>query len=70
MKTQNARLFHKTLNRALEIDVDAHPEKRLENTIFRRRATRLKAMSEDLFLEDVQDEEETGTSTTAESRPT
>lgn len=57
VKKQDARAFHRALNRALAIDVDAYPAKRLENTIFMRRAKRLKAASEDLFLEDVQDEE-------------
>lgn len=70
VKTQNSRLFHRTLKKAMDVDVDAHPEKRLENTIFMRRAKRLKAMSEDLFLEDVQDLETDTSTASVESRPT
>ncbi len=53
VKEQNAKEFHDLLGRALAIDPDAHPESRLENIVMQRRAARLQAMSEDLFLEDV-----------------
>lgn len=67
VKRQDARAFHDALTAALAIDVDEHPSKRLENTIFARRARRLRAASEDLFLEDVLDLE-TETSSSAIER--
>jgi hypothetical protein len=53
VKTQDAREFHRLLDRALAIDVDRYPADRLANVISQRRARRLKASSADLFLEDV-----------------
>ncbi len=53
VKAQDAREFHRLLDRALAIDVDRHPGDRLANVIAQRRARRLKAASADLFLEDV-----------------
>lgn len=67
VKKQDSRAFHRALNTAMKVDVDAHPEKRLENTIFLRRAKRLKASSEDLFLEDVGDQETETSSASVES---
>lgn len=55
VKTQDSRAFHRALAAALAIDVDAHPDDRLANVIMQRRARRLEARSEDLFLEDVRD---------------
>ncbi len=67
VKSQDSRAFHRALNTAMAIDVDAHPDKRLENTIFMRRAKRLKASSEDLFLEDVGADETETSSVSVES---
>ena len=52
MKQQRSVEFHRLLNTALAIDIGAHPEDRLANTLMRRRSQRLKASSEDLFLDD------------------
>jgi predicted anti-sigma-YlaC factor YlaD len=52
VKEQNAKEFHQLLDAALAIDVDAHPQHRLANTVMQRRARRLKAAAEDLFLEE------------------
>ena len=53
VKEQKAAEFHQLLDQALAIDVEAFPEQRLANVIMQRRARRLKAVSGDLFLEDV-----------------
>lgn len=53
VKEQNAGEFHRLLDIALAIDVEAFPDQRLANVIMQRRARRLKATSGDLFLEDV-----------------
>lgn len=53
VKAQDAAEFHRLLDTALAIDVQAFPEQRLANVIMQRRARRLKAASADLFLEDV-----------------
>jgi predicted anti-sigma-YlaC factor YlaD len=50
VKEQNAKEFNELLDKALAIDPDAHPENRLANTVMQRRARRLKAAAEDLFL--------------------
>ncbi len=63
VKEQNARSFHRLLNKALSIDLEKYPQNRLANTVLRRRAKRLKAASEDLFLEDI--DEEVSTSSTS-----
>lgn len=62
---QQAAAFREDLNTALAIDVDAHVDDRLANTIMQRRARRLLAQIEDLFLDPGSDE--TATSTTTES---
>ena len=51
VKEQKAKEFNELLDKALGVDVDAHPEDRLANTVMQRRAKRLKAAAEDLFLE-------------------
>lgn len=53
VKKQDARAFHTLLNKALAVDLEASPDDRLVNTMMQRKATWLKASSEDLFLEDV-----------------
>jgi predicted anti-sigma-YlaC factor YlaD len=50
VKEQNAKEFNELIDKALAIDVDAHPQHRLANTVMQRRAQRLKAAAEDLFL--------------------
>ena len=50
VKEQNAKEFNELIDQALAIDVDAQPEHRLANTVMQRRAQRLKAAAEDLFL--------------------
>jgi hypothetical protein len=65
VKQQKARDFMAALNTALAIDVDAHVDDRLANVIMQRRARRLLSRIDDLFLEVPDD---TGTSTTSESR--
>ena len=42
--------FESLLNKALAIDVDAHPEIRLSNTVMQRRAKWLLARKDDLIL--------------------
>jgi hypothetical protein len=68
VKTQDSREFHRLLGKALAIDVDASPADRLVNVLMQRKARRLEAMSEDLFLDDLRDED-VATSTTAEGAP-
>lgn len=51
VKEQKPKEFRELLDKALAIDVDAHPEHRLANTVMQRRAERLKASAEDLFLD-------------------
>jgi len=53
VKKQDSREFHRLLDLALAIDLEAHPEDRLVNEIMLRKARRLKASSGDLFLDDV-----------------
>lgn len=48
---QNRREFEALLNKALAINVDAKPEWRLENVVMQRRARRLLARADELFLE-------------------
>jgi hypothetical protein len=50
VKEQNAKEFRELLEKALAIDVDRRPEDRLANVIMQRRARRLLARIEDLFL--------------------
>lgn len=47
---QNAKEFESLLNKALAIDVDAHPENRLSNMVMQRRARWLLARKDDLIL--------------------
>ncbi len=47
---QNAKEFESLLNKALAIDVDAHPKIRLSNTVMQRRAKWLLARKDDLIL--------------------
>jgi hypothetical protein len=63
VKTQNGPKFLAAINEALAIDVDAHVDDRLANVIMQRRARRLLASAEDLFVEDIFD---TSTSTSTE----
>lgn len=51
VKRQDRAQFERLLERALAIDVDAHPEDRLANIIAQRRAQRLLARVDDLILE-------------------
>jgi predicted anti-sigma-YlaC factor YlaD len=51
VKEQKAKEFQELLDKALAIDVEQHPQNKLANTVLQRRATRLKAAAEDLFLE-------------------
>jgi predicted anti-sigma-YlaC factor YlaD len=51
VKEQKAKEFSELLDLALAVDVDRHPQHRLANTVMKRRAERLKADAEDLFLE-------------------
>jgi predicted anti-sigma-YlaC factor YlaD len=51
VKEQNLKEFKELLGKALAIDVEAHPEYRLVNTVMQRRAQRLLGDVEDLFLE-------------------
>lgn len=55
VKEQNSREFHRLLARALAIDLDRSPEDRLANVVLMRRARRLEAASEDLFVDDVRE---------------
>lgn len=55
VKEQDVRRFHKLLDQALSIDVDAYPQDRLVNIIMQRRARRLLAREEDLFLETLEE---------------
>ena len=57
-KTQDVKLFRSLIDKALAVDVDAHPDDRLVNVIMQRRARRLLARIDDLFL-DAGDEDET-----------
>ena len=54
-KQQDVKLFRSLIDKALEVDVDAHPEDRLANVISQRRARRLLARIEDLFLDAEED---------------
>lgn len=65
VKTQNGPKFLAAINEALAIDVDAHVDDRLANVIMQRRARRLLASAEDLFVEDIFDTS-TSTSTSTE----
>jgi predicted anti-sigma-YlaC factor YlaD len=47
---QDAKEFESLLNKALAIDVDAHPEGRLSNMVMQRRARWLLARKDDLIL--------------------
>ncbi len=47
---QDSKEFESLLNKALAIDVDAHPELRLSNTVMQRRAKWLLARKDDLIL--------------------
>ncbi len=62
VQRQNPKRFFKLLNQALAIDIDKYPANRLVNTIMRRRAIRLKVLAEDLFVEDVDEFLNAGTS--------
>lgn len=50
VQRQDRACFDAALERALAIDVDAHPADRLANVIMQRRARRLKATAADLFV--------------------
>ncbi len=63
VKTQKGPEFLAAINKALAIDVDAHVDDRLANVIMQRRARRLLARADDLFVEDIFD---TSTSTSTE----
>jgi tetratricopeptide (TPR) repeat protein len=66
VKEQNAREFHRLIQKALAIDPDKSPDDRLANVIMQRRARRIEKASGDLFLEDT---EATETSSTTKGRP-
>lgn len=53
VKRQDSKMFHALIDKALAIEIEASPNDRLANTLMQRKARRLKAMSEDLFLDDV-----------------
>ena len=57
-KQQDVKLFRSLIDKALAVDVDAHPNDRLVNVIMQRRARRLLARIDDLFL-DAGEEDET-----------
>lgn len=50
--------FEALLQRALEVDVDAHPQERLANILLQRKAERLLERADDLFLEPLPDGED------------
>ena len=54
-KQQDVKLFRSLIDKALKVNVDAHPNDRLVNVIMQRRARRLLARIDDLFL-DVEDD--------------
>ena len=60
VRVQDIDQFNSLISKALSIDPDAEPRYRLENLIYQRRASWLKANIEDLFLdtEGLQNEEE------------
>lgn len=64
VKQQSAPDFKRALDAALAIDVDAHLDDRLANVIMQRRARRLLARVEDLFLDPVFEETKTSSTTT------
>ncbi len=51
VKEQNAKEFNALIDKALAVDVDAHPQYRLANVVIQRRARRLKKAAPDLFFE-------------------
>lgn len=51
---QDAKEFESLLNKALAIDVDAHPEVRLSNMVMQRRARWLLARKDDLILPELE----------------
>ena len=57
-KQQDVKLFRSLIDKALKVDVDAHPDDRLVNVIMQRRARRLLARIDDLFLDAGDDGEE------------
>jgi len=50
VQKQDLKQFESLLERALAIDVDAHPDFRLANLIYQRRARWLLAKKDELFL--------------------
>jgi predicted anti-sigma-YlaC factor YlaD len=54
---QDREEFERLLRRALEVDPDAEPSKRLQNLIVQKRARSLLERVDDLFLPDFDDEE-------------
>ena len=56
---QDAKEFESLLNKALAIDVDAHPEIRLSNSVMQRRARWLLARKDDLILPELEPLEKT-----------
>ena len=52
VQMQDRKEFDELLDRALEFDIDSAPELRLINILGQRRARQLKAMADQLFLED------------------
>jgi len=66
---QDAKEFEALLNKALAIDVDAHPEIRLSNTVMQRRAKWLLARKDDLILPEAPPPEKPATESTATATP-
>lgn len=66
---QDAKEFESLLNKALAIDIDAHPEIRLSNTVMNRRAKWLLARKDDLILPEAPPPEKPPTESTSSATP-
>ncbi len=58
VQQQDVKLFRSLIDKALAVDVDSHPDDRLVNVIMQRRARRLLARIDDLFLDAEEDGQE------------
>jgi len=63
VKRQDGPGFLKALKQAMAVDVEAHIDDRLANVIMQRRARRVLARADDLFVEDIFKQTSTSTST-------